>query len=57
MVFLSEATTAMQIPGISYRPMRNEILPFSVVWSPMNNNPAADRLLNLARLMASKIRT
>lgn len=53
----SEATTAMQMPGISYRPMRNEILPFSVVWSSMNYNPAADRLLNLARLMASKIRT
>nr|HMT22113.1 LysR family transcriptional regulator [Promineifilum sp.] len=46
-----------QMPGISYRPMRNEILPFSVVWSPMNYNPAADRLLDLARLMASKIRT
>ncbi|MCK9908020.1 LysR substrate-binding domain-containing protein [Microbacteriaceae bacterium K1510] len=53
----SEATTAMQIPGISYRPMRNEILPFSAVWSPKNNNPAADRLLKLARLMASKTGT
>ena len=49
----SEATTAMQMPGISYRPMRNEILPFSAVWSAKNNNPAADKLLNLARSMAS----
>lgn len=53
----SEATIAMQMPGISYRPMRNEILPFSAVWSAKNNNPAADKLLSLARSMATKMRT
>lgn len=48
----SEATTVAQIPGITYRPIVNEILPFSAVWSPRNDNPACRRLLSLARSMA-----
>lgn len=48
----SEATTAAQIPGVSYRPIAEERLPFSAVWSPKNDNPACRRLLSLARSMA-----
>lgn len=48
----SEATTVALIPGIAYRPIANEILPFSAVWSPRNDNPACRRLLSLARSMA-----
>lgn len=48
----SEATTVAQIPGITYRPVVNEVLPFSAVWSPRNDNPACRRLLSLARSMA-----
>ncbi|WP_375788585.1 LysR family transcriptional regulator [Bradyrhizobium sp. Pha-3] len=48
----SEATTAMQLPGIAYRPIRDEILPFSAVWSTNNDNPAARRLLSVARTLA-----
>lgn len=48
----SEATTGAQIPGISYRPIANEILPFSAIWSPRNDNPACRRLLSLARSIA-----
>ena len=48
----SEATTVAQIPGITYRPIANEVLPFSAVWSPKNDNPACRRLLSLARSMA-----
>lgn len=48
----SEATTGAQIPGISYRPIANEVLPFSAIWSPRNDNPACRRLLSLARSMA-----
>lgn len=48
----SEATTAAQIPGVCYRPITGEILPFSAVWSPKNDNPACRRLLSLARSMA-----
>lgn len=48
----SEATIRLQIPGIIYRPIANEVLPFSAVWSPRNDNPACRRLLSLARSMA-----
>lgn len=45
----SEATTAAQFPGITYRELTGEILPFSMVWSAQNDNPACRRLLSLAR--------
>lgn len=48
----SEATTGAQIPGIAYRPIAGETLPFSAIWSPRNDNPACRRLLSLARSMA-----
>lgn len=48
----SEATTATQIPGIAYRPIADEVLPFSAIWSPRNDNPACRRFLSLARVMA-----
>ena len=47
----SEATTGAQIPGIAYRPIAGELLPFSAIWSPRNDNPACRRLLSLARSM------
>lgn len=45
----SEATTDIQFPGIAYRPIAGETLPFSAVWSPRNDNPAFRRLLSLAK--------
>ncbi|WP_438275458.1 LysR substrate-binding domain-containing protein [Nitrobacter sp.] len=48
----SEATIVTQIPGISYRPVQNETLPFCAVWSPRNDNPACRSLVSLARSMA-----
>lgn len=48
----SEATTVAQFPGINYRPVVNEVLPFSAVWSSRNDNPACRRLLSLARSMS-----
>lgn len=48
----SEATTGAQLPGIVYRPIWGESLPFSAVWSPQNDNPACRRLLSMARTMA-----
>lgn len=48
----SEATTAALFPGVSYRPIAGEVLPFSAVWSARNDNPAFRRLLGLARSMA-----
>ncbi|MAM94513.1 LysR family transcriptional regulator [Parvibaculum sp.] len=49
----SEATTGAQFRGIAYRELADEILPFSMVWSAQNDNPACRRLLSLARLMAT----
>lgn len=48
----SEAATAAQFPGVAYRPVEDEVLPFSAVWSSRNDNPAFRRLLSLARSMA-----
>lgn len=48
----SEATTGAQFPGIVFRPIIGELLPFSAVWSPRNDNPALRRLLSLARKMS-----
>jgi len=50
----SEATTAACFPGVIYRPIMGESLPFSAVWSPKNDNPALRRLLSLARAIAKK---
>lgn len=48
----SEATTAARFPGVVYRPLFEEILPFCAIWSPQNDNPAFRRLLSLARSMS-----
>ena len=50
----SEATTATQIPGICYRPIVGEILPFNAVWSPKNDNPALRRLISLAKVQSRR---
>ena len=50
----SEATTAACFPGVVYRPLSAEILPFCAIWSPQNDNPALRRLLSLARTMSKR---
>jgi DNA-binding transcriptional LysR family regulator len=50
----SEATTATQFPGVVYKLLEGESLPFSAVWSPRNDNPAFRRFLSLARRMAKQ---
>ncbi len=50
----SEATTGALLPGIVYRPITGESLPFSAVWSSQNDNPACRRLLSMARSMATR---
>lgn len=50
----SEATVATRYPDVVFRPIEGEddILPFSAVWSPNNDNPALRRFLALMRAMA-----
>jgi DNA-binding transcriptional LysR family regulator len=50
----SEATIAAQFPGVTYRPLIGETLPFCAIWSPRNDNPAFRRLLSLARIMSRR---
>jgi DNA-binding transcriptional LysR family regulator len=49
---VSEAATAALLPGIEYRLITNEVLPFCAVWSPKNDNPACRRLLSVARSLS-----
>lgn len=51
----SEATMGSQFPGVIYRPLHGEVLPFSAIWSPENDNPALRRLLSLARTMSRNL--
>ena len=50
----SEATIATRFPGVVYKHLRGELLPFSAVWSPRNDNPAFRRLLSLAHVMSAQ---
>lgn len=52
LTLISEAATAMHFPGVIYRPLLGEELPFSAVWLPQNENPAFRRMLSLAREMS-----
>ncbi|MFC4734829.1 LysR family transcriptional regulator [Salipiger abyssi] len=49
LTLISEAMTVATYPGVVYRPIRGECLPFSAVWSQNNDNPAFRRLLSMAR--------
>lgn len=53
----SEATIATQFPGVVYRLLAGEILPFCAVWSPRNDNPAFRRFLSLARVISKRCRS
>ncbi|MBZ7921494.1 LysR family transcriptional regulator [Ensifer adhaerens] len=48
----SEATMGSQFPGVIYRPLKGEVLPFNAIWLRENDNPALRRLLSLARTMS-----
>lgn len=52
----SEATIAASYPGVVFRPLEDSdnILLFSAVWSPNNDNPALRRFLSLARTLTRK---
>ncbi|WP_309085597.1 LysR family transcriptional regulator [Chelativorans sp.] len=52
---VSAAWTAVKVPGLVLRPLtaRADIVPFSVVWSSANDNPAFVRFLQTAQLLAS----
>lgn len=54
LTLVSEAATVMQFPGVLYRQLANETVPFCAVWSPTNDNPAFRRFLSLARRLSAE---
>ncbi|MBB3810909.1 MULTISPECIES: LysR family substrate-binding domain-containing protein [Pseudochelatococcus] len=54
LTLVSEAATAMLFPGVLYRQLASETVPFCTVWSPTNDNPACRRLLSLARTLSDE---
>lgn len=52
LTLVCEGMTVARFPGVTYRPILDEILPFSAVWSAKNDNPAFRRLLSLAKVMS-----
>lgn len=55
LTLVSEAMTVAPFPGITYRPITGELLPFSAIWSPKNDNPAFRRFLAMARAASKKL--
>ena len=54
LTLVSEAMTVAALPDITYRPIAGEMLPFSAVWSPANDNPSFRRLLSMAKAASAK---
>ncbi|SIQ80713.1 DNA-binding transcriptional regulator, LysR family [Rhizobium sp. RU35A] len=50
----SEGITATQVPGVVFRPIGNETLPYSMVWSEQNDNPALQRFLDIAAALETQ---
>lgn len=55
LTLVHEAARAARFPGVDYRPLDDEMLPFCAIWSPHNDNPALRRLLSLAKTMSKRV--
>lgn len=55
---VSAAWTALKRPGLVLRPLtdQEDVVPFSAVWSPTNDNPALRRFLSVAHVLAGRKR-
>jgi DNA-binding transcriptional LysR family regulator len=55
----SEATIATRFPEVVFRPLATseDVLPFSAVWAPTNDNPVLRRFLSLARRLSAEQQT
>lgn len=47
---VSAAEAGVSYPGVTFVPLAGERLPFSMIWSPQNDNPALRRFLSAARV-------
>ncbi len=53
---VGEAEAGVTYPGVTFRPLDHEEIPFSIVWSEKNDNPAFRRFLSSARVQAAERR-
>jgi DNA-binding transcriptional LysR family regulator len=53
---VGEAEAGVNYPGVVFRPLDHEEIPFSVIWSSQNDNPAFRRFLVAARAKAAERR-
>jgi len=53
---VGEAEAGVTYPGVVFRPLDHEELPFSIVWSVQNDNPVFRRFLAASRLLATERR-
>ena len=51
---VSGAEAAVSYPGVVFRPLADDLLPYSVVWSEHNDNPMLRRFMSLARLWSGE---
>jgi DNA-binding transcriptional LysR family regulator len=56
---VSEGATGTRYPDVVFRPLATpeDVLPYSAIWLPGNDNPALRRFLSLARSMSQGLRT
>lgn len=54
---VSGAEAGVSYPNVAFVPLTDEVLPFSAVWSPENDNPALRRLRSAARTEARKVKS
>ncbi len=53
---IGEAEAGVTYPGVAFRPLDHEEIPFSIVWSMKNDNPVFRRFLSAARVRAAERR-
>lgn len=46
---VTDAVASVSYPGVVFRPLEEERLPFNVIWSEQNDNPVLRRFMSLAR--------
>ncbi len=54
---VGEAEAGVAYPGVAFRPLDHEHIPFSLVWSSQNDNPVFRRFLSAARVGAAERRS
>ncbi len=56
LTLVGEAAAGVTYPGVTFRPLDHEKIPFSLVWSEQNDNPAFRCFLSEARAQAAERR-